>query len=38
MAQEEPTVAPLDEFHNFTTPIYITKQPQFLETVKAIAA
>ena len=38
MAQEEPTVAPLDEFHYFVTPIYITKQPQFLDTVKAIAA
>jgi hypothetical protein len=38
MAQEEPTVAPLDEFHYFVTPIYITKQPQFLEAVKAIAA
>jgi uncharacterized protein (TIGR02466 family) len=38
MAQEEPAVAPLDEFHYFVTPIYITKQPQFLETVKAIAA
>jgi uncharacterized protein (TIGR02466 family) len=38
MAQEESTVAPLDEFHYFVTPIYITKQPQFLETVKAIAA
>lgn len=37
MAQEEPAVAPIDEFHYFTTPIYITKQPQFLETVKAIA-
>ena len=38
MAQEEPTVAPLDEFHYFVTPIYITKQPQFLDTVKTIAA
>jgi hypothetical protein len=38
MAQEEPTVAPLDEFHYFVTPIYITKQPQFLDIVKAIAA
>jgi uncharacterized protein (TIGR02466 family) len=38
MAQEEPTVAPLDEFHYFVTPIYITKQPQFLDAVKAIAA
>jgi uncharacterized protein (TIGR02466 family) len=35
---EEPAVAPLDQFHYFATPIYITKQPQFLETVKAIAA
>lgn len=34
----EPVVAPLDELHYFVTPIYITKQPQFLETVKAIAA
>lgn len=33
----EPVVAPLDELHYFVTPIYITKQPQFLETVKAIA-
>jgi hypothetical protein len=38
MAQEEPTVAPLDELHYFVTPIYLTKQPQFLDTVKAIAA
>jgi uncharacterized protein (TIGR02466 family) len=35
---EEPAVAPLDEFHYFVTPIYITKQPQFLETMKVIAA
>ncbi len=35
---EEPVSAPLDEFHYFVTPIYITKQPQFLDTVKAIAA
>lgn len=35
---EEPAVAPLDELHYFATPIYITKQPQFLDTVKAIAA
>jgi len=34
----EPVVAPLEEFHYFVTPIYITKQPQFLDTVKAIAA
>jgi hypothetical protein len=34
----EPVVAPLDEFHYFVTPIYITKQPQFLETMKVIAA
>jgi uncharacterized protein (TIGR02466 family) len=33
----EPEVAPLDELHYFATPIYITKQPQFLEAVKAIA-
>ena len=33
----EPVVAPLDELHYFVTPIYITKQPQFLENVKAIA-
>jgi uncharacterized protein (TIGR02466 family) len=38
MAQEEPEVASLDELHYFVTPIYITKQPQFLDTVKAIAA
>jgi uncharacterized protein (TIGR02466 family) len=35
---EEPAVAPLDELHYFATPIYLTKQPQFLDTVKAIAA
>ena len=35
---EEPAVAPLETLHYFATPIYITKQPQFLETVKAIAA
>ena len=35
---EEPVLAPLDEFHYFVTPIYITKQPQFLEVMKAIAA
>ena len=35
---EEPVSAPLDEFHYFVTPIYITKQPQFLETMKVIAA
>jgi uncharacterized protein (TIGR02466 family) len=35
---EEPVSAPLDELHYFVTPIYITKQPQFLEIVKAIAA
>ncbi len=34
---EEPAVAPLDTLHYFVTPIYITKQPQFLETVKTIA-
>jgi hypothetical protein len=36
--KEEPVLAPLDELHYFATPIYITKQPQFLDTVKAIAA
>lgn len=35
---EEPVVAPLDTLHYFATPIYITKQLQFLDTVKAIAA
>lgn len=35
---EEPQQASLDQFHYFATPIYITQQPQFLETVKAIAA
>ena len=35
---EEPVSAPLDEFHYFVTPVYITKQPQFLGTMKAIAA
>jgi uncharacterized protein (TIGR02466 family) len=34
----EPVQAPLDELHYFVTPIYITKQPQFLGTVRAIAA
>lgn len=29
--------APLDQFHYFATPVYITKQPQFLETVRKIA-
>lgn len=29
--------APLDQFHYFATPVYITKQPQFLETVRDIA-
>lgn len=33
----EPVVAPLDELHYFATPVYITKQPQFLDLVKAIA-
>jgi len=36
--QEEPQPAPLDQFHYFATPVYITQQPQFLEVVKAIAA
>jgi uncharacterized protein (TIGR02466 family) len=36
--QEEPQSAPLDQFHYFATPVYITQQPQFLEVVKAIAA
>lgn len=35
---EEPQQAPLDQFHYFATPIYITQQPQFLDTVRAIAA
>ena len=35
---DEPQEAPLNQLHYFATPIYITKQPQFLETVKAIAA
>ena len=34
----EPAVDPLNELHYFVTPIYITKQPQFLETMKAAAA
>jgi hypothetical protein len=33
----EPEVAPLDELHYFSTPIYITRQPQFLDTVREIA-
>jgi len=33
----EPVVAPLEEFHYFVTPIYIIKQPQFLDVVKTIA-
>jgi uncharacterized protein (TIGR02466 family) len=36
--QEEPQPAPLDQFHYFATPVYITQQPQFLDVVKAIAA
>ena len=36
--QKEPEQAPLNEFHYFVTPIYITQQPQFLEAVKEIAA
>lgn len=35
--QEEPQSVPLDQFHYFATPVYITQQPQFLEVVKAIA-
>lgn len=34
----EPENAPLEQFHYFATPVYITKQPQFLDTVRAIAA
>ena len=34
---EEPVLAPLEELHYFITPIYITKQPQFLDKVKEIA-
>lgn len=34
----EPEQAPLEQFHYFATPVYITKQPQFLGDVKAIAA
>lgn len=34
---EEPQQAPLDQFHYFATPIYITRQPQFLEVVRAVA-
>jgi len=33
----EPVVAPLEELHYFVTPIYIIKQPQFLDVVKTIA-
>lgn len=29
---------PVEEFHYFATPIYITKQPQFLDVVRDIAA
>ena len=36
--QEEPQSVPLDQFHYFATPVYITQQPQFLDVVKAIAA
>ena len=36
--KKEAEPAPLDELHYFVTPIYITKQPQFLDAVKAIAA
>jgi len=38
LAQEEPAVASLGETHYFVTPIYITKQPQFLDIIKTIAA
>lgn len=34
----QPVEAPFEQFHYFATPIYITKQPQFLEPVKSIAA
>lgn len=33
----EPVEAPLEQFHYFITPIYITKQPQFLETMRTVA-
>lgn len=36
--QDEPQSVPLDQFHYFATPVYITQQPQFLDVVKAIAA
>lgn len=34
---EEPQQAPLEQFHYFVTPVYVTKQPQFLEAVREIA-
>jgi hypothetical protein len=36
--QEEPAEVSLEQLHYFVTPIYVTKQPQFLEVVKQIAA
>lgn len=30
--------AQLEQYHHFATPIYVTKQPQFLDTVKTVAA
>lgn len=36
--QQEPQDAPLEQFHYFATPVYITKRPQFLEVVRAVAA
>lgn len=33
----EAAETPLDQFHYFATPIYITHKPEFLEVVKAVA-
>ena len=34
---EEPAAAPLDQLHYFATPIYITKQPQFIEIMREVS-
>lgn len=34
---EERNVAPLEQYHYFATPIYITKQPQFLEVMREVS-
>lgn len=34
---EEPVAAPVDQFHYFATPVYITHQPQFLDVVRQVS-